>query len=204
MKRLLGILALAGLCLWLFGFAGGLSGDLEELENGLLRLHVVGASDEAEDQEVKLLVRDAVTGLLQEAMEQCPDLESAEAYVQAQLPRIRETALETLRKAGCTLDAAVSLEEEIFPTRIYDTFRLPSGVYKTLRITIGSGQGHNWWCVLFPSLCIPASSEGFEEAAEASGLSEDLTHTLTAEDGAYEIRFRCLDFLGQLQTLLHS
>lgn len=87
---------------------------------------------------------------------------------------------------------------------MYDTFQLPAGLYEALRVTIGEGAGHNWWCVVFPTLCVPASSEGFQETAEASGLSSQLAGTLTREEGEYEIRFQFLDWLGQVKNWLHS
>ena len=89
-------------------------------------------------------------------------------------------------------------------THLYDTFQLPAGLYEALRVTIGAGEGHNWWCVVFPTLCVPASSEGFQETAEASGLSGQLAETLTREGGGYEIRFQLLDWLGQIKNWLHS
>lgn len=98
----------------------------------------------------------------------------------------------------------MSLALEEFPTRVYDTFQLPAGLYEALRVTIGAGEGHNWWCVVFPTLCVPASSEGFQETAEASGLSGQLAETLTREGGGYEIRFQLLDWLGQIKNWLHS
>ena len=109
-----------------------------------------------------------------------------------------------LQQAGSHLKAQVSLALEEFPTRVYDTFQLPAGLYEALRVTIGEGAGHNWWCVVFPTLCVPASSEGFQETAEASGLSSQLAGTLTREEGEYEIRFQFLDWLGQVKNWLHS
>lgn len=98
----------------------------------------------------------------------------------------------------------MSLALEEFPTRVYDTFQLPAGLYEALRITIGEGEGHNWWCVVFPTLCVPASSEGFQETAEAAGFSDRLAGTLTRDSGGYEVRFRLLDWLGQVKNWFHG
>ena len=198
MKRLvkLGILALAAVTLT---YGAGLIRDQQALENNLVRLHVVANSDSQEDQAVKLQVRDKVVSLLESAMDQLPDAQAAQAYLREKLPEIEAAANQVLEETGSKLKAVVSLAKEVFPTRDYDTFSLPAGVYNSLRVTIGEGQGHNWWCVLFPSLCIPASSDGFEEAAQVSGMSDTLSQTLTQAGTGYEIRFRLLDWLGSLR-----
>ena len=82
----------------------------------------------------------------------------------------------------------------------YETFRLPAGVYESLRIVIGTGEGHNWWCVVFPSLCIPATSSGFADIAVGAGFDSSLTAALEGQAG-YEIRFYLLDQLGRLENI---
>ena len=178
----------------------GLLRDQETLEEGLLRLHVVANSDAPEDQAVKLRVKDAVVSMLEETMEAMPTVEEARAYLETHLPQIEETANRVLKELGSGLEAVVTFSRERFPTREYDTFRLPAGVYQALRITIGAGEGHNWWCVLFPSLCVPASTQGFTAAAEASGMSQTLAGTLAGDTTGYEIRFRLLDWLGEVKA----
>ena len=98
-------------------------------------------------------------------------------------------------------EAAVSLCKEAFDTRYYETFTLPAGVYEALRITIGEGNGKNWWCVVFPSLCVPATSSGFEDAAVGAGFSDTLSGAVTGEED-YEVRFYLLDTLGRLENIL--
>ena len=172
------------------------------LSDRVLRLHVVANSDTQADQSVKLRVRDAVLNVLSYAMGAMPTLEEAKAYLQTHLPEIRQAANTALKQAGSSLEAAVTLVKEAFPQRIYDTFRLPAGVYETLRITIGQGEGKNWWCVLFPTLCVPASSAGFEAAAVSAGMPEDLSHTLSGQTP--DIRFRLLDWLGEIKCWLNG
>ena len=103
-----------------------------------------------------------------------------------------------LKEAGCGDLATVSLAVEEFATRVYDTFTLPAGVYEALRITIGEGEGKNWWCVVFPTLCVPATSQGFEDVAAGAGFPDTLTAALEGEEG-YEIRFYLLDLLGKVE-----
>lgn len=177
--------------------------DKQTLRQELIRLHIVAASDSEEDQMLKLRVRDAVVSSLREDLRSVTDTEQARAYLQENLFRIEEVANRALREAGCVDVARASLQLEEFDIRYYDTFTLPAGVYEALRITIGDGEGHNWWCVAFPSLCLGATVEEFEEAAYCAGFSDTLTGTLTGED-TYEVRFFILDALGRLENFLHK
>ena len=122
-------------------------------------------------------------------------------YLQQQLPKIESLANRILQEAGCGDVAKVSLQREEFGTRYYDTFKLPAGIYESLRITIGSGGGRNWWCVVFPTLCVGATVGEFEESAHCAGFSEALTGALTGEE-PYEVRFFALDALGKLENFL--
>ena len=135
-------------------YGWGIVTDSQALHDELLRLHVVGASDSKEDQEVKLRVRDAVLESLEEGLKQVTDPQAAYDYVARMLPKVEEAANRCLAAAGFSDSVAVSLTEEAFPTREYDTFSLPAGVYKALRVVIGEGEGKNWWCVVFPQLCM--------------------------------------------------
>ena len=174
--------------------------DRETLRQELIRFHVVAASDDPADQAVKLQVRDAVIAAFQEELQNFHDMDQAKAYLQENLPKIQAVANDVLAQAGFPDPATVSLCIEEFATRVYDTFTLPAGLYESLRIVIGEGEGQNWWCVMFPSFCLPATSEGFEEVACGAGFSDTLTQTL---EGEHEIRFFFLDALGAVENFLH-
>ena len=182
---------------------GTVIADRQRLSDNLIRLHVVGASDSREDQTVKLQVRDAIVEALGEAMDALPDVDAAKEYLNDQLPRLQEIAADTLKAAGMEDTVTVNLTQEAFPTRAYDTFSLPAGVYESLKITIGEGEGKNWWCVVFPSLCLPATSEGFADTAAGAGFPDSLAGALQ-HDGGYEIRFFFLDCFGWLENLFHK
>ena len=192
-KRIL-LLIFVVVCVWF----GGLLADKQQLRRDLLRLHVVGASDSAADQSVKLQVRDAILGSLQKGLEDLTDLEQAVEYVEEMLPKLKTVADQVLEEAGFSQRVSISLTAEEFPTREYDTFSLPSGVYQALRVVIGEGEGQNWWCVVFPKLCMSAASEEFREV---SGFSDTLNDSLT---GNYEIRFWLLDQLGRFENFFHK
>ena len=180
---------------------GMLIGDRQKLRQELIRFHVVAASDAPEDQAVKLQVRDAVIEAFQREMANLTDMDQARAYLTENLPKIESVANQVLAQMGFADKASVRLCVEEFTTRVYDTFTLPAGLYESLRIVIGEGAGQNWWCVMFPSLCMAATTEGFEEVACAAGFSDTLTQTL---EGDHEIRFFFLDLLGSVENFLHS
>lgn len=175
--------------------------DRNQLNETLIRLHVVANSDSPEDQKIKLQVRDAVTASLKKELANVADVEKAKAYLQDNLPKIRQIANETLEAAGFHGEAVVSLCQEAFDTRYYDTFTLPAGIYEALRITIGAGEGQNWWCVVFPALCVPETTEAFADTAAGAGFSDSLNGTLTGAP-QYELRFFLLDALGRLENML--
>ena len=195
LKRIAFVLIVAmGVGVW------GLLTDSKALYDGILRLHVVGASDSEEDQAVKLQVRDAVLSSLEDGLNSLTDMDAAAAYVQKMLPQVEAAANRVLAAAGVDMTATASFLEETFQTREYDTFSLPAGVYKALRVVIGEGEGKNWWCVVFPDLCTGTRTE-FVETASVAGMSETLTGTL---EGEYEIRFWLLEKIGELKNFFFA
>lgn len=182
---------LLGLCLALL--AGTWSaGASRRLSSQVLRLHVVGASDSARDQAVKLAVRDAVLARATPLLEGVEDREEARAILAENLPALARAGAET---AGVAVSAALT-EDVWFPTKHYTGFSLPAGRYTALQITVGGGQGRNWWCVVFPPLCLGAVSET-SDAMEA--LSPDQVALLTGENEGYVVKFRLLEWWGELQ-----
>ena len=198
LKRLLICGAIAILC-----FTLALLSDRRELEQSLIRFHVVANSDTETDQSIKLRVRDAVLMSIQEDLRNIGDISAAKEYIRCNLPKIQTIANETLNRLGVDQKAVATFCREAFDIRHYDTFSLPAGVYDSLRIVIGEGAGHNWWCVAFPSLCLPATTEGFDAVAADAGLSRSLTRTLSHEKDC-QIRFLLLDKLGQLRNRTFS
>lgn len=202
MKKIAKLMVLCLLLLSAVWFGSVLS-DRNALREDIIRLHVVAESDSQEDQTVKLQVRDAILAQLQSAMENLPDAETAKSYIQNHLPQLQETANLVLEQAGVAARAVVTLGKEAFPTREYETFTLPAGVYESLRITIGTGQGHNWWCVVFPTFCVSATSDGMADTAVSAGFSQSLAGSLTGEK-PYQVRFFLLDCMGWVENLFHK
>lgn len=172
--------------------------DRKTLNDEIIRLHVVGASDTDEDQNTKIMVRDAILDRLRELTEGATSKDQAQKILTQNLEALQDTANLVLQQAGISESAYVTLQKEAFETRVYDTFSLPAGVYDSLRVVIGAGEGKNWWCVVFPDLCVPAASKEVEDVAASAGFSENLGKTLTGEE--YQIRFLLLDWLGRVEN----
>lgn len=164
----------------------------------LVRLHVIAVSDDDAEQAVKLQVRDAVLAYLEPQLADVTDIGAAQQIIAGDLDGIARAA----QAAAGERPVRVSLGPEHYPTRDYGTFALPAGVYTSLRVTLGAGAGHNWWCVIFPSLCVPATADGFAEAAAAGGFSTGEIRLLTQADPAYTVKFRSLELLQALKSRL--
>jgi stage II sporulation protein R len=178
-----------------------------ELSAKLVRLHVVASSDSESDQALKLRVRDAVLEALSAPLSGAGGAREAEYIINKELGAVEAAALSEIRSSGFDYGVTASVVEEDFPTRKYDTFSLPAGRYTALRVTIGEGEGRNWWCVVFPPLC----DAGFGPSARidnidigesgGAGFTGRDFKLITEEDG-YVVRFKCMELLGTLRALL--
>ena len=173
----------------------------ENLYSSVIRIHVLANSDSETDQTQKLMVRDALLEYAAENLKEYDSLEEAKAALEAKLPSFEETAEKVLRREGSNDDISVSLNEEYYSTRHYDGFSLPAGRYLSLQVKIGEAQGKNWWCVLFPPLCLSSSVET-EDALIDAGMDEDNAKTVTCDGTEYKIRFRILDWWSSAKEKL--
>ena len=183
------LLALSLALLW----GAWAQGRQESIAAGLLRLHVIAADDSDEEQALKLRVRDAVLEELRPLLREAADTTEARRIAEENLPALAAAAEAVSEGRPVT----VSLGRERYPLREYGAFRLPAGEYRSLRVTLGAGQGHNWWCVIFPTLCL--------EAAEAPELREALgeeNYALVTGREGYTLGFLLLERWGELQALL--
>jgi len=121
-------------------------------EPNLIRLHVLANSDEAKDQELKLIIRDQVLSQL-EALKNMPNTQEAINYIDKNLKRLQANLEDRIKKEGFNYALDIQLGKSDFPTRKYQNTVLPAGTYLALKVIIGEGKGANWWCVLFPPIC---------------------------------------------------
>lgn len=196
MKKILMLVAVFALCLIALNFLP-VHGE-EAVYDSVIRLHVIAASDSERDQALKLKVRDAVLSELAALSEGCLSKEEAEKALSAQLERVRETALETLSAEGCDYRVSVTLGKEKYPHKSYEGVCFPAGEYTSLRIVIGEGEGKNWWCVLFPQLCL-AGAKNAEAAFIEVGLTPEQYRVITETDEPkYKLRFKIIDIIGEM------
>lgn len=172
-------------------------GRQRQLSSELVRLHVVANSDSETDQSAKLQVRDAVLAVLAPKLAGLCDPALAEDVIRASLPELQRAARQSLQKSGKFYPADAALRFERFPLRDYAGFSLPAGDYVSLRVTLGEGRGHNWWCVVFPPLCTAAATD---ESAFASLPAND-RQLIRCQDG-YTVRFRVVELCQRLRKAL--
>ncbi len=168
----------------------------DEIYDTVVRLHVLANSDSEEDQALKLRVRDAVLAVTSPLVADCTSQTEAITVLEDNLSLLEETARSVIESEGRTDTVTVVLGEEDYPTRTYETCAFPAGTYVSLRICIGEAAGQNWWCVLFPPLCLStATAKSDEEDAFVQvGLNKDQYGIIT-ETGKtkYRVRFKLLE-----------
>lgn len=160
----------------------------EQLAGQVLRFHVLADSDSGEDQRVKMKVKEAVISWLQEQMTDEDTLEGTKEFVRGHLGEIRELAEQTVRAEGSDDSVTAEFVKDEFPDKTYGDVTFPAGTYEALRIRIGSGEGHNWWCCLYPNLC-------FTDAVQAKVVPEDKQELQDVlDEDAYEMITCTSDF----------
>lgn len=168
MKNLLTVifLAIGILGFTAFGAFRTFSANCADVYDEVLRLHIPANSDSEEDQAIKLRLRDVLLERFGGELSGSGGLDEATARAEQLLPEIERTANKFLLENGFNYGAKAEITDMWFSTREYDRLILPAGNYTALRVTLGSGEGHNWWCVIFPQLCLPAVSESAEDGAD--------------------------------------
>lgn len=170
------------------------NGEMEIYDN-VVRLHVLANSDSEADQSLKLLVRDAVLEDMREYMSLSVDAEESRQIVEANIERIEETARKCIQENGYDCEVEVLCGYEEYPRREYDSVTLPAGVYYSVRVKIGKGEGKNWWCVLFPPLCLKAAEAKTDDGFVKAGLTPEQVDIITENDSKeYVIKFKFLEF----------
>lgn len=155
-----------------------------EIPNDVFRFHILANSDSEEDQALKLKVRDKVLERTKILFDTANSKSDAEEYVKANLDAIEEIAQNEVYKNGYNYPVKAEVVNMHFDTRYYESYTLPSGMYDALRITIGNAKGHNWWCVMYPSICISTVDDGKDRAKDA--LSDDEYSVVTDDKVEYK------------------
>ena len=153
-----------------------------------VRLHILASSDKTEDQALKLAVRDAVLNEYGEKLSVFEDVSQAKENLTGRLAEIESFTDKTVKSLGYDYKTKVTLSEEWYETREYENFSLPCGYYTSLRIVIGEGEGQNWWCVMFPPLCLDAATESASYTAEEELLISK----------KYSVKFKILELIREI------
>ena len=173
----------------------------QALADRVVRLHILANSDSEEDQALKLQVRDRVLDRAAEILTESTDRVAAERALRAALPELESLAADEIALRGYDYPVTAELADTAFPTREYDGFALPAGRYLALRLVIGAGEGHNWWCVVFPPLCTAVSSD-LAQTAMAAGLTEDDVQLITESESGYVLKFKSIELWESLRARL--
>jgi stage II sporulation protein R len=144
----------------------------------IIRFHVIANSDSAKDQALKLTVKDTLVESLKPYLNDTDTITQARTVISDKLTYLQEIAEETIQQNGYLYPVKITLEECYFPLKIYGEYSFPAGTYEALRVQIGTAEGKNWWCVMFPPLCFV--DETYSIVDEESG--ETLKHLLTEEE----------------------
>ncbi len=166
---------------------------LDQLRESVLRLHILANSDSDEDQRLKLCVRDALIENSDEIFGNSDSLEKAEAAAEEKLPEIIDIAEKTLRSHGCCSEVRAEVTDMHFDDRVYGDITMPAGDYKAIRIEIGEAKGHNWWCVMYPPLCIPAASEVENDKNTEDAFFDEEELDIMYHPKKYRVRFALWD-----------
>lgn len=166
----------------------------ENIASSLVRLHIIANSDSAQDQEVKLKVRDAIIAGLGDKLKDVSSPQDAEKIILENMDYIESIAKTTLSENGFDYGAVPMLGNYEFPAKQYGNITLPPGQYDALRVVLGSGSGQNWWCVMFPPLCFVDQTKG-EAPADSletlkNSMSDDSYEIITSSDASAPVQFR--------------
>ncbi len=170
----------------------------EEIRSDVLRLHVIANSDTSVDQNLKLRLRDYILQEGKDIFNGSVNVENAVEKIEPVLPELEKSAKAFVNKAGFDYDVKISLSNEYFTTRTYETVTLPAGKYLALRVVIGSGEGHNWWCVMFPPMCVPAA----DKKDEIENVFSEKEIKLVESKPKYEPRFKVVEIYEQLKEII--
>ncbi len=143
---------------WVCGFMNTCS----DIRENVLRIHIIANSDSEDDQQLKIKVRDAVLAQCPELFKGEENIQAAKAAAEKNLEKLEQAAKAQLQEDGKDYTVKAELTNMYFETREYENFTMPAGRYDAVRLVIGEGKGKNWWCVMFPSLCIPAADSGMQ------------------------------------------
>lgn len=191
--------ALCALCLVFLFSAVVFSAESEAVSQKVLRLHVLANSDSQEDQELKLLVRDR---LLEEGamlFSKVDSKEEAMTKTEKHIAQLEKAAESCVKENGFSYSVKIKTEKTYFPTKTYGKIALPAGMYDAVRVEIGKAEGQNWWCVIFPALCLPTA-----EKEDLEGVLNKNEMDFVEQEGAYKLGFKTVELIAVFRNWLYG
>lgn len=167
----------------------------ESISQEVFRLHILANSDSDEDQSLKLKVRDKILTKSESLFINCKNLNDVINVSKNNIDYFEKLANECIKENGYNYETKVYVDKEYFNTREYEKITLPSGVYNALKIEIGEAKGHNWWCVMFPAICLPAVSDD-----EINSILNEDEIELINNNNKYEIRFKIVEIYEKIKS----
>lgn len=178
----------------------GFQKECSNLRNDVLRLHILANSDSDEDQKIKLAVRDALLTCGKKLFSGETNINNAEELLASEKEELVKVANKVLEENGFNYKSCITLIDEYFTTRTYDEYTLPAGKYKALKVILGEGEGHNWWCVMFPPLCLPAAAEN----TDVDLYFTDNGSEIIKSSPKYEIRFKIVEIIEEFKNKINN
>ena len=172
----------------------------DEIRSDVLRLHVIANSDSSVDQNLKLRLRDHILQEGKDIFDGSVNVENAVQKIEPKIGELEKSAESFVKDAGFDYKVKITLSEEYFTTRTYETVTLPAGKYLALRVVIGSGSGHNWWCVMFPPMCVPAA----DKKDEIENVFNNEEIKLVESKPKYEPRFKIIEIYEQIKQAIEK
>ena len=196
-KKLFVFLPLLLIFTLLFGSLSYTNDASNDISTKVLRMHVLANSNSINDQKLKIAVKNNILKSTQELFTDCDNLEESIEIAQSNTELIKASAQEVIKKYNKNYDVKVYVDNEFFDVREYKDFTLPSGNYNTVKIVIGEGKGKNWWCVMYPAVCISACSDDFDKA-----LTKEEKKLITSKK--YIPKFKILEIINKIKNKINS
>ncbi|MBE6845112.1 MAG: stage II sporulation protein R [Ruminococcus sp.] len=172
---------------------------LYSIENEVLRMHILANSDSEEDQSLKLCVRDRLLENSDELFGECETLEQMKECAEEKKEEISAIALDVIHEKGYNYTVDTEVVNMEFDNREYGDITMPAGNYDALRVTIGEAQGKNWWCVMYPPLCLPAAENVVADDKKADEYFDEKQMDVMQNPEKYQVKFKCLEWFSTVK-----
>ena len=190
-------LALAfGLVFTVLASFSGFATSCDGIRDNVLRLHILPNSDSTDDQHLKLLVRDDLLAAAEDMLDSCDTKEEAVECLRQNRDYLQSVARDTVVCNGYDYTVDIQIKKADFDTRVYEDFTLPAGEYDALCVTIGEAAGQNWWCVMFPTLCIGAAAD------KTDRLPDDQAEVMGGGE-RFQVKFRAVEIFEEIRAVLN-